>query len=176
MKSWSLAQVWGVEIDAVQPMLLSSLILWVVLAGLGYWLVPLSPLELIVGSAAAVGLHWLSEIGHQLGHALAARQVGYPMQKIRLHWFLGVSVYPKDEGTLPADVHLFRALGGPLASLLLSLGGVIITFFIRPLGDLALYLAIFFAAENFFVFCLGAFLPLGFTDGSTILYWWRRRE
>jgi hypothetical protein len=29
--------------------------------------------------------------------------------------------------------------------------------------------------DNLLVFTLGAFLPLGFTDGSTILRWWRRR-
>jgi hypothetical protein len=30
--------------------------------------------------------------------------------------------------------------------------------------------------DNFFVFTLGAFIPLGFNDVSTIIYWMRRRR
>lgn len=166
----------GVEIYAVRSVIPGSVILWVILAGLGFWLLPLSPAAVLVGILVAVFLHWFSEVWHQMGHALAARQVGYPMTKVRLQWLLGVSIYPKDEGDLPADIHLFRALGGPIASLLLSLIGVLLTFFLRPLGTFFVYLAIFLAAENFFVFCVGALIPLGFNDGSTILYWWRRRD
>ncbi|HFQ92457.1 MAG TPA: hypothetical protein ENK32_00475 [Anaerolineae bacterium] len=176
MKSWSLGRVMGVEIYVVRSAIPGSLILWVIFAGLGLWLLPLTPAAVLAGSLVAVFLHWFSEVWHQLGHALAARQVGYPMVNVRLHWLLGVSIYPENEGDLPADIHLFRALGGPIASLLLSLIGVLLTFFLRPFGIFFVYLAIFFAAENFFVFCIGALIPLGFNDGSTILYWWRRRD
>ena len=31
------------------------------------------------------------------------------------------------------------------------------------------------AAENLLVFGGGAFLPLGFNDGSTLLHWWPKR-
>jgi hypothetical protein len=33
----------------------------------------------------------------------------------------------------------------------------------------------FFFLENLFVFTLAAFLPLGFTDGSTLLEWRGKR-
>jgi hypothetical protein len=36
-------------------------------------------------------------------------------------------------------------------------------------------LALFFTLENLLVFTAQVFVPLGFNDGSTILYWWRRR-
>jgi hypothetical protein len=42
-------------------------------------------------------------------------------------------------------------------------------------GGVAFYVAAFFALDNLLVFTLGAFLPLGFTDGSTLLYWLPRR-
>ena len=45
----------------------------------------------------------------------------------------------------------------------------------RPLGGVAWLVALFFALENLFVFTLQAALPLGFNDGATLLYWWRRR-
>ncbi|NKQ36761.1 MAG: hypothetical protein HF973_14255 [Chloroflexi bacterium] len=122
MKSWSLGQVMGVEIYAVQSAILGSLILWVVFAGLGLWLLPLAPAVVLAGSLVAVFLHWFSEVWHQLGHALAVRQVGYPMTKVRLHWLLGVSIYPKDEVDLPADIHLFRALDGPMGCISYHLG------------------------------------------------------
>ena len=44
-----------------------------------------------------------------------------------------------------------------------------------PDGGLGWWLAVFAAFDNLLVLGLGAFAPLGFTDGSTILYWWGRR-
>jgi hypothetical protein len=38
-----------------------------------------------------------------------------------------------------------------------------------PAGGLLFYVLAFFFLDNFFVLTLGAFLPLGFTDGSTLL-------
>ena len=98
------------------------------------------------------------------------------MQAMRLWAVLGTSIYPKDEPDLSPDTHLYRAIGGPIFSLGMSFVGLLLTFFLRPFGDIAVYLAVYFAAINFFIFCLGAFLPLGFTDGSTILKYWRLRE
>jgi len=41
-----------------------------------------------------------------------------------------------------------------------------------PAGNGLFYALVWFLAiDNFFVLGLGALLPLGFTDGSTILYW-----
>jgi len=37
------------------------------------------------------------------------------------------------------------------------------------------WLALFFFLVNLFGFTLGSLLPLGFTDGSTLLHWWNRQ-
>jgi hypothetical protein len=34
------------------------------------------------------------------------------------------------------------------------------------------WVALFFFLDNLLVLTLGAFVPLGFTDGSTLLRWW----
>ena len=77
---------------------------------------------------------------------------------------------------LPATVHIRRALGGPAASLLVAaFSGALLL--ILPPGDAVLRLLVAFLFwENLLVFFLGAFVPLGFTDGSTLLYWWPRRH
>ena len=83
-------------------------------------------LALLTGLFAAL-LHWLSEFIHQLGHAWAARRVGHPMRGIRFWGVLSSSIYPSDEGDLPAGIHIRRALGGPMFSFILSIlseGGV----------------------------------------------------
>jgi hypothetical protein len=40
------------------------------------------------------------------------------------------------------------------------------------LGGPAFILVIFTFIDNLLVFTAGALLPLGFTDGSTLLHWW----
>ncbi len=130
------------------------------------------------GTCFAVGLaaacfHYASEFWHQLGHAFAARRTGYPMEGVYFWGVLGASQYPKDEGELPAQVHIRRALGGPIASLALTLAAGLCAWFL-PSGALRWMAAILFL-DNLLVFTLGAFLPLGFTDGGTLRYWWPRR-
>jgi hypothetical protein len=143
---------------------------------IGVSLLDLTLLPAAFGSLLAVGLHWLGELWHQKGHALAARRVGYPMDGVRLWTLLGASLYPRDEPTLPADIHIQRALGGPIASFVLILIALLLLLVVRPTGGVPLLLAQFFLLENIFVFFLGAFLPLGFTDGSTLLRYWGQRS
>jgi hypothetical protein len=94
------------------------------------------------------------------------------MVGVRLWTLLGASLYPRDEPTLPGAVHIQRALGGPIASFILVLIALVLVLIVKPAGGVPLLLAQFFLLENIFVFFLGAFLPLGFTDGSTILRYW----
>lgn len=171
MKSVQLGKILGTPISAKLPAIISSLILWLVFSAAGYWLLDLSAAAAIGGGLIATGLHWLSDLLHQLGHVRAARRTGWPMQRLHLHWFLIASFYPPDEPGLPASIHVRRALGGAPVSLLLSLVGLLFMLFLRPTGGLLLYLSQFFFWENLLVFALGAFLPLGFTDGSTLLKW-----
>ena len=81
----------------------------------------------------------------------------------------------RDEGPLPAAVHVRRALGGPLASLVLTCIAAAIALALRPLGGVLWWLALFFFLDNLLVLTLGAFLPLGFTDGSTLPHWWGKQ-
>lgn len=162
----------GLNHTALPSALLATGFLWGILAGLGFWLLELSTLEAVLGGLVAALLHWVGETWHQFGHALAARWVGYPMQGVELWWFFGRSIYPPDEPELPARVHIRRALGGAPASLGLTLLSGAITLGLRGSAGVGYWVGLFFFIENLFVFTLGAFLPLGFTDGSTLLRYW----
>ena len=90
------------------------------------------------------------------------------MVGIRLWLLLTSSIYPSDEPHLPRSVHTRRALGGPIASLLVGALSSLLLLLI-PTGTGPWWLALFFCLDNLLVLGLGAFLPLGFTDGSTLL-------
>lgn len=166
----------GVKVMARPSAVLGSILLWVVFGSIGVWLLDLPVWEAIVGGIAAVILHWFSELWHQLSHAWAARRTGHPMSGLMLVGILGTSLYPRDEGTLPARVHIRRALGGPAGSLVLAVVAGLIALALHSRGGVAWWVALFFFLDNLLVFTLGAFLPLGFTDGSTLLEWWGKRE
>ncbi|MCZ7672722.1 MAG: hypothetical protein M5U34_39195 [Chloroflexi bacterium] len=89
-------------------------------------------------------------------------------------WPPGHSLYPPDEPTLPGRIHIKRALGGPIVSGVLALLLAFVAIALRPIGGIPLMAASLAFFENLFVFSLGAFLPLGFTDGSAILHYWNR--
>ena len=130
----------------------------------------LTTIEALIAALGIAVAHVINEYLHQYGHALAARRVGYPMKGIRFWWIFGQSRYPRDEGELPAKIHVHRALGGPIFSALVSIlyGSVAMI-----MGDDNLLGVIAWGAflDNLLIFTLGALLPLGFTDGSTLLYW-----
>jgi hypothetical protein len=164
-----LGQAAGLEFRAERSALGASLLLWGVLS-----VVAARRLGLRPGKAAAYGLvatggHWASAIGHHLGHAVAAQSTGFPMSGVRLQSLFGSSLYPPDEQIFSAATHRLRALGGPAASLLLSLASGGAALALRRRGGLPLRLAQFLFVDNLFAFTIGALLPLGFTDGSTLL-------
>lgn len=174
-RSRDLGNLAGLRLTTAPSAIAGSLILWALLSVIGVAL-DLSPVAAVVGGLIAVLLHWLGEIVHQLGHAWAARRTGHPMIGIRFWWVLSASIYPRDEGPLPAAVHIRRALGGPTGSLLLTLVAGLLALLLRPGGGVAWWVALFFFLDNLLVFTLGALLPLGFTDGSTLLHWWGKES
>lgn len=89
--------------------------------------------------------------------------------------FVATSLYPKDEPELPGEIHIRRALGGPPGSLTLSLTAGVIALILRPIGGVVWWVALFFFLDNFIVLTICAFLPMGFTDGSTLLEWSNKR-
>lgn len=174
MPEYQLGSLRGIRLSVTPPAALGSILLLAVLITVAVGGLGLPVGAAIGGGLLAVILHWGSEIVHQLGHAWAARRVGHAMIGIRLgtFWLLSTSVYPPDEPPLPGAIHIRRALGGPLASLLLSAVAAIVVSVLRPLGDMLWWVGVFFLLENLLVFTLGSFLPLGFNDGSTLLRWW----
>ena len=174
-RSRPLVTLGGLSITVGASAIISALGLWIALSLLGIFLLNFSVLEAFMVGLAAVALHWLSEFLHQLGHAAAARSTGYPMVGIHFWGLLSSSRYPSDEPVLPMSVHARRALGGPTLSLFVTLFAVVPLLLLRQ-GTSAWWLAFFFFLDNLLVFTLGAFLPLGFTDGSTLLNLYRNRS
>ncbi len=176
MNRWQLGKVLGVEVWFTQSSLLLSGLLWLLLGvGAAVWLKLTWGMAVVVGGTAVI-LHWLGELLHQLGHAWVARRVGYPMRKLVSWLVLFGSSYPKDEPPLHATVHIRRALGGPAVSLAITLIAGLLLLMLPANRSPGTLLTGFVFWENLLVFFLGAFLPLGFTDGSTLLTWWPRRH
>jgi hypothetical protein len=173
MNSFKLGNLAGLELTAKPSALIGSLILWALLGGIALAVLKFSPGEAILGGLLAMLLHWVSETVHNLGHSVAARQTGYPMIGVRYIWVLAASVYPRDEPALPGRIHIRRALGGPLGSAVFTLVLGVVVLALRAVeGSFIWWLLVFAFLDNLLVFTLGAFVPLGFTDGSTLLRWW----
>jgi hypothetical protein len=128
------------------------------------------------GLAAALML--ISEWAHQLGHAFAARRLGYPMIGIHVHSIFGASIYPPDEPPLPPAIHIRRALGGFWVNLVIGLFLMPYAFFLWFDGGVRGWVVAFTTLYNFFILGLGSLFPIDipgrFTnDGGTLLRLWR---
>ena len=170
-----LGRVGGIEVIFTPMAAAGSILLFVVFAAMGGYLFKHGAANSVLGAIALVIAHWVSEVAHNLGHATAARRSGHPMTATRLGFLLvlGASLYPPDEPELPAELHVRRALGGPAGSALLT---VISGFVLLALaGTSVAWVALLWFLDNLLVFTLGAFVPLGFNDGSTLLRWMGRR-
>jgi hypothetical protein len=165
----------GLRISASPSAAVATVALWAVLGAAALFLLDTTPGRAVAMGLAGTAAHWLAVMGHHLGHAWAARRTGYPMTGVRLWGLLGSSVYPLDEPRLPAEVHIRRALGGPLASLLISALSGALVMLLRPVAGTLWWVALFSFLDNLLLQTLGALAPLGFTDGSTLLTWLRRR-
>jgi len=161
--------------------LIGAVGLWVILAGVALALTNLTPLDAIIAGLIGTLLHFVGETLHQFGHIMAAKRVGYPARGIRLWFVLGSTLYPHDEPDLPANIHIRRALGGPLFSMvttLFCLGWALLWW---DYGDLPRFIVGFVLLDNALVFTLGAlFPPMYFgdafaNDGGTIMHWLRQK-
>jgi hypothetical protein len=117
---------------------------------------------------AAVILHWSSETVHCLGHAWAAAGVGYPMSGFRYWWMMAKTIYPKDEPTLPPEIHLRRALGGPIFSAGVTLAAGLL-WWLFP-GGIPAWNALlaFFFLDNLLFFTAQVLIPIPWADGGEI--------
>ena len=164
----SLGSVWGIRFSAKPSAIICSLLLWAFYSALGGFLFKLPPVVALVGGLLALILHWSSELAHQFGHIWAGRQVGHAANGIQLWWVFSSTLYPTDEPALPTATHLRRALGGPALSLFATIVAGALALVLFSFGGYLWRLAAVFAVQNVLVFIIG-FLPLGFTDGSTLL-------
>lgn len=176
MKRWRLGQIQGISIWFTLNSLLLSGLLWLIFSAAGVLWFDFSLGQAVVVGLTAVLLHWLSDLWHHLGHGWVAGRLGYPMQSVISWLVLFSSRYPQDEPPLHATIHIKRALGGPAASLLITLLAGLLLLVGPSQGSASYVLIAFIFWENLLVLFLGAFLPLGFTDGSTLLTWWPRRH
>ncbi|MFN8376979.1 MAG: hypothetical protein U0694_29400 [Anaerolineae bacterium] len=173
-RKFQLFNVYGLRVSASMGGVLAFLAIWLLTAVIAAALIQLPLLDSIIGGFLAALLHYVSDMLHQLGHAVAARRTGHPMSGVYFWGIFGASLYPKDEGELPGRVHIQRALGGPLA----SFAGTIVAGLLLALvsaGGLLWWLLLFTFVDNLLVFALGALFPIRLgdfvTDGATILYW-----
>jgi hypothetical protein len=177
MNEFKIGKVAGLTLSVVPFAVVGSVLLLLLLSVIEIRILHSTVGNAIAGSLLAVLLHWVCALAHHLGHAWAARRTGYPMIGIRFGTLgvLATSVYPPDEQTLPAKIHIQRALGGPLGSLLFSMVALVIAPVFRTVNEALGWVGTFFFLDNLLVFTLGVFVPLGFTDGSTLLKWWNQR-
>ena len=174
---YKIGRILGLTLRVEPKFFAGTIVLWLVLGGVGLWLLELTFIQAVLVGLVTTLLYWVSDIVHHLGHAYAARRTGHPMVGIRLgtYMLLGTSLYPDDEGQLPGAIHIRRALGGPLVSLLLAIAAGIFALLFYPVGEIIGRIAFFVSLINLLVFAFGAFMPLGFTDGSTLLEWIKKR-
>lgn len=175
-RSFTLGEIFGLQIKAGPTAFISALLIWLIVTLFSIKLLKWRPEKAAAGGFLAMLIHFLSEWWHQFGHAQAAEQTGYPMQGMEFKGPIATSLYPENEGVLSAEVHIQRALGGPIFSFMLAIVSGLIALGLRPLGNPALLLTLFSFADNLLVFTIGALMPLGFTDGSTLLKWLGRRQ
>jgi hypothetical protein len=178
MAEYELGRLYGLRLSAKPMFFVGFVWIWAALTLIGASVFGLSAAEAILGGLLGVALHYASELWHHLGHAWAARRTGHPMLGMRFGHLLGTmafSIYPPDEGDLPARVHIRRALGGPLANLLVALLALPLTLALQSSGGLAYALALWLFLENLVIYTLQALVPLGFNDGTTLWTWWRKR-
>ncbi len=167
-------RIGGLNLAVAPSAVIASVLSWTILAAIAYWLLGLGPAEALVGAALGLAIHWSLVVAHHLGHVCTASWTGYPMVGIRFWAVMAADQYPPDEPELPAAVHLRRVMGGPVVTLtlvvLLSLGALAW----RSTAGLPGWM-VMWAWLDSVLLGVGELLPLGFTDGDTILYWWRRR-
>lgn len=176
MRERKLGTLAGLELTTTPATLVGSIGLYAIIV------IFMAALNIPIGSALlggviVVAVHWFTEGVHQLGHAWAAHRTGYPMTGIRFgKWgLLSTALYPPDEPSLPAKIHIRRAWGGPIFSAFLSALAFILLIVIRNADTLWALVLWFFFLENFLVMTLQVFIPLGFNDGTTIRHWLRQR-
>ena len=169
----------GLRYSVAKSALYGSAFVALVAALLAYFFGHLTILDSIIAGILATLLHWLGEIVHQYGHYLASKAVGHPMNGVRLWTILGTSLYPKEEGELPAGIHIRRALGGPAISFVVLLISAALWYFLGSYSPMTNFLLLWIVWEQILIYAFAALLPIKIgdfaVDGGTILFWMTKR-
>lgn len=171
----SLGKFAGLQLTAETSAFWAFGLAWLGLAAAGRFVLGLPWLQALAGGLAAAAFHWDNELMHHLGHAWAARRTGFPMKGIHFYGFLAASRYPAGEPELPARLHIRRAMGGPLASFLWSIILGVLFLVSWPTGSVMGWALLFAFLDSLLITGLGSLLPLSFTDGGTLLNYWRKQ-
>lgn len=169
-----LGSIAGLRLSARPSFFTVRFLFLIALALVGRFVFNLSRPKALFGAITAVVLDAFAVLVHQLGHAWIAKRVGWPMIGISFWGLFSTCIYPPDEPELPAKVHIQRAVGGPIASLLLGLTSGAPALWLLPKGGLARLLALFWVVNNCFVKFVLAFGPFSWTDGPPVRYWAKR--
>lgn len=149
------------------------LILVIICTALAVYFTDLTPLDSLIAGILATVIHWLSDFLHQYGHFMAAKWSGKPSSGLRLWWILGTIRYPRDEGDLPPALHIRRAIGGPVMSMLVLIVFLLLWNMVGSYSPMAGFLLAWGIFVQLVVFTLGALTPVSIgnfnTDGATIL-------
>lgn len=172
-RSYRLGRILGLRLTAETSAFAALIVLWAVLAVVGRQALGLTGPDVVVGGALTVLLHVGLTLAHHLGHAVAAERTGYPMVGIHLWLLLGRSIYPANEPPLPGRIHIRRAVGGPIASAIVSAILGVLALLLYPVGGMVYAMVVFLFLDNLLVFTLGALLPVPIADGGTLRRWSR---
>ena len=164
----------GLRISARPSFFTARFIFMVTLAILGRSVFKVSRPWALFGALVTVVLDAFVILVHQLGHAWMAKRTGWPMAGIRFWSIFSTCTYPPDEPELPPEVHLRRAVGGPVASFLLGLVTIVPALWLVSKKGFARFLALFWMGDTFGARSILALGPISFSDGPTIRYWARR--
>ena len=95
--------LYGLPVSIVPGFFAGTGLTLLALAGIGLFALGFGLIPALAGAVAATALMWLSELVHQLGHAIAARRAGHPMIAITLGRYLVLvpAFYPSNEGARP---------------------------------------------------------------------------
>lgn len=160
--------------------IIASIIMWLVLTIAAVVITSLTPLDALIVGLIAMLLFWVNDLLHQYGHYLAGKRVGYPMQELYTVGMIAASRYPKNEPDLPAEVHIQRALGGPVLGLIeIVIAGAVVAFFWGSAGTALRFLMGWFMLE-LTLLTLGSFIPFKMGkiefDGYTLKKWLPKRK
>jgi hypothetical protein len=164
----------SIPVSVTRSAVIGTVVLVVILTIAALSLTHLTPLNSFIAAIIGTALHWFGCLVHQYGHFVTAKRTGYPATSARLWTILGTVLYPPNEPVLPPGIHIQRALGGPIASLILAvISGVIITVWLWSISEFSRFVSTFVLIDYIGLFAVGSlFPPLTFsfltTDGGTI--------